>query len=725
MIIKEIRIKNFRSYYGDNNVFEFSDGLTLILGDNGDGKTTFFEALEWLFKTELDRGNQELENVSEMRKSKLEIGDMDEVSVFMSFEHNGFKSVEKSFTFERTGVSSFRAGKVNYTGYEDTDSGREQVSGKLLVNRCYDAFIQRFSMFKGESRLDVFDDKTALKTLVDKFSDIRAFDELVEHVIEFEKKSNAAYLKEMKSDDKVSKEAKELEQKIKRASDDVAQIKKDINEKKTSVELYSSKLKELEHNQETSERYKEIEDRRKTQQEKKNKLQSQISMVDYNHALLDRYWILAPFPKILQEFKQKCSSFSKEKRKQERDFDRQQAEEIGKRKAVKEIKETLVNGSEELPWYLPDQDTMQEMINDHICKVCGRPAPEGSEAYNFMVKKLNDYIKHVEASVSQNEKKKNWEEKTLFKFNHIEKMNGLSISLSGSNESEIANKATEIIERIDLVSRLRQDLKVIENKLQDIMDEKSRLLIQAGNVSETVLEKDFKDIKGLFEQRGRAEIRLTEMNGELALKEKQLRDLQNEMDGLNPSSGQVKVLRDVHRALEVICKAFANAKEANLRRFLSELEEKANEYLDVLSANDFHGVVRLRQTADESTEIKLFSSNKTEITKPSGSQKTEMYISVLFAISDFTKEKRDEDYPLIFDAATSSFGDSKEEEFYNVIDGLDKQCIIVTKDFMTKGVVRSKDIEKLSCPVYRIKKADGFDKNNMATIRTTVTKLKD
>lgn len=41
MIIKEIQIKNFRSYYGDNNKFEFSDGLTLILGDNGDGKTTF------------------------------------------------------------------------------------------------------------------------------------------------------------------------------------------------------------------------------------------------------------------------------------------------------------------------------------------------------------------------------------------------------------------------------------------------------------------------------------------------------------------------------------------------------------------------------------------------------------------------------------------------------------------------------------------------------------
>ena len=724
-LIYRTPLKNFRSYYGDNNRFEFSDGLTLILGDNGDGKTTFFEALEWLFKTELDRGNKELENVSEMRKSKLEIGEQDEVSVFMSFEHDGLKSVEKSFTFERTGETSYRAGKVSYIGYEDSNSGREQVSGKLLINRCYDSFIQRFSMFKGESKLDVFDDKTALKSLVDKFSDIKAFDELVESASSFESKANSAYLKEMKSDEKVSKEAKSLEIKIQRVSNDISQKKNDIKEKQSSLELYSSRLKELEQNQETSERYKEIEDRRKTQQEKKNRLNSQIGMVDYNHALLDKFWILAPYPKILLEFKQKCSAYSKEKRRLEREFDREQAEAIGKLKAVKEIQGTLINGSTELPWYLPDQETMEEMIHDHVCKVCGRPAPEGSDAYEFMVHKLEDYKRHVEAKLKKELAEKEIENKTLFKNNHIESLHSLSISLSGNAESHISNIGMEINERQELVANLREELKNVEGKLQDIMDEKSRLLIQAGNVSESVLEKDFNDIKGLFDQQRRAEVRLADMNNELSLLQNQLKGLQSDFDALNPSSGQVKVLRDVHKALEEISKAFANAKEANLRRFLSDLSEKANEYLDILSADDFHGVIRLAQTADESTEIKLFSSNKVEITKPSGSQKTEMYISVLFAISDFTKEKRDEDYPLIFDAATSSFGDSKEEEFYNVIDRLDKQCIIVTKDFMTKGVVRNKDIEKLSCPVYRIKKADGFDKNNMATIRSTVKKLKD
>ena len=79
-------------------------------------------------------------------------------------------------------------------------------------------------------------------------------------------------------------------------------------------------------------------------------------------------------------------------------------------------------------------------------------------------------------------------------------------------------------ERVELVSRLREELKSVESKLQDIVDEKSRLLIQAGNVSESVLEKDFKDIKGLFEQKGRAEVRLTEMTNELGL-------LQNQMNG--------------------------------------------------------------------------------------------------------------------------------------------------------------------------------------------------
>ena len=73
-IIKKIIINNFRSYYGENT-FEFSEGLTLIIGGNGDGKTTFFEALEWLFNTSLEI--KEISNISEMRKNELTVGECD------------------------------------------------------------------------------------------------------------------------------------------------------------------------------------------------------------------------------------------------------------------------------------------------------------------------------------------------------------------------------------------------------------------------------------------------------------------------------------------------------------------------------------------------------------------------------------------------------------------------------------------------------------------------
>ena len=86
MIIKDIKINNFRSYYGSNNL-SLSKGLTLVIGDNGDGKTTLFEALEWLFDTTGE--NRKDSHISEKRKSELEIGESDEVSVSITFEHDG------------------------------------------------------------------------------------------------------------------------------------------------------------------------------------------------------------------------------------------------------------------------------------------------------------------------------------------------------------------------------------------------------------------------------------------------------------------------------------------------------------------------------------------------------------------------------------------------------------------------------------------------------------
>lgn len=723
MIIKKIVITNFRSYYGENT-FELSKGLTLIIGGNGDGKTTFFEALEWLLNTSLEI--KELSNVSEMRKSELSIGEVDTMSVSMLFEHNGEKEVTKSLTFEKMSDGNCKVTNYSFRGYETDGAERMLRTGKSLIDSCFDSYIRRYCLFKGESQLNVFNEPTALKTLVDKFSDIRKFEDFVEVASDLEQKSETAYTKECKSDTKVAKRVGELQRRKEELEGKISELRRDIKKQEEVASTYQLKLDDLEKHQATSERYQEIKDRLKTKNEKLSRLKSLI-LVNYNAGLLDNFWILSPYTQIFKEFQKKISALSKEKRLQNDQDIATKAAAKAKKEIVDEIA-SFANGKSKLPWYLPDEQTMREMLDDEICKVCGRPALRGTEEYKFMEGKLHEYIRHMQEEADIKAEK--LEEKPLFEGRAIEDLHAMSISFGGTTAMEIAKKYQEVKDLIEFVDDRKKDIAIVEAEIQEIEDEKSRLLIQADGISEDMLDKNFNDIKGYFEQRNRAEQRISEYKAEMKDYQNDLERVRQEFDSLDPSSGMAKVYGKVHTLLDKVMKAFINAKKENLRRFLVSLSEKTNEYFKLLNENDFRGEIRIRQTANESAEIRLFSSNGTYIKDPGGAQETTMYMSLLFAISDLTTLKKEEDYPLIFDAPTSSFEDFKENVFYNIIDKIDKQCIIVTKDLLEvdkktgQKILNTEKIESMTCSVYRIEKKAGYDQEDLSTIRTIITPIK-
>lgn len=371
---------------------------------------------------------------------------------------------------------------------------------------------------------------------------------------------------------------------------------------------------------------------------------------------------------------------------------------------------------------------MREMLDDEICKVCGRPALRGTEEYKFMEGKLHEYIRHMqeEADIKAEELK----EKPLFEGRAIEDLHAMSISFGGTTAMEIAKKYQEVKDLIEFVDDRKKDIAIVEAEIQEIEDEKSRLLIQANGISENMLDKNFNDIKGYFEQRNRAKQRISDYKAEMKDYQNDLERVRQEFDSLEPSSGMAKVYGKVHTLLDKVMKAFINAKKENLRRFLASLSEKTNEYFKLLNENDFRGEIRIRQTANDSAEIRLFSSNGTYIKDPGGAQETTMYMSLLFAISGLTTLKKEENYPLIFDAPTSSFEDFKENVFYNIIDKIDKQCIIVTKDLLEVNkktghkTLNTEKIESMTCSVYRIEKKAGYDQEDLSTIRTIITPIK-
>lgn len=724
MKLNKIIIKNFRSYYGEN-CFELSDGLTLVIGDNGDGKTTFFEALEWLFDTSKD--NKSESNISEMCKAELGIGDSDEVSVTMTFDHRGEKEICKKFIFEKDTNGSVRTRDFSFVGYEIVGSERYKRDGKILLESCFDTVIRRYCLFKGERELNVFDNNTALKTLVDTFSGIKQFDNLVELTTYFEQQSDNLVTKELKKDKKQEEVIKRLEYELSKVQSAISDVRHDISIKEKAVSDYETRLRVLEENQDACENLQDINARIEQKKIEQRRLMGYINL-DYNAMLLDDMWILRAFPSILSEYQKKVASLSREKRKLQKAEDERIAIEKGKQEAIKEIQK-LANDATPLPWNLPDKETMQEMIDDEICKVCGRPAEKGSDAYNFMVNKLNEYLDHIrkESEVAQQQEPP---VKPLFENTYINELHTRSIQLSGDTEQELMRLATVIADRLSFVQSRKQDLERVNKDLTEAEDAKMQLLIQTPDLTEEMLIKNFKDFKGLSDSSKRASLDLQELNHELEVLEAQKQELKERQNQIVPSNGIVRVYQKVHITLERIMKAFEAAKNRNVEEFIQTLEEQANIYLKKLNADDFRGVIKIKRTADGSARINLYSSNDTLIANPGGAQKTTMYMSVLFAISKITTLKRDEDYPLIFDAPTSSFGEFKEDIFYNIIDNIDKQCVIFTKDLLRydrnteKRELDFDKINQLSCSVYRIQKAPGYDEEDLSTIRTITERIK-
>lgn len=719
MVLKELAIRNFRSYYGDDNRFEFNlEGLTLIIGDNGDGKTTFFEALEWLFDTTGLREKDEINNVSEMRKSQMVVGDIDEVRVTIKFEHDGEKELTKAFSFRKTDVNRVEIVNREFYGFRFDGVEREQVDGRQILNSCFDAEIRRYSMFKGETQLDIFhEDTEALKRLLKNFSDITRLDKFAELTYNLKEEASKAHSSELKKDKKTTTEAHRLERELDKIAIDISDIRRQIKDQEENSRVYKGKIDKMVDNREVKEKLDSINERIKDHEEKVRKMRGFIN-VDFNTSLLDQQWILCAYPQIFEEFKKKVAAFSKERRKQHDEY----LIEKGKQQQLAAL--ALPDGMTKLPWFVPNEEYLEEMIEDECCKVCGRTAPKGSEPYEFMVQKLQEALAH-------RQKQQKTDDEDIFKYNYTEELQHLSISYGGPKERSVANRKKSIQDELDFIAERTKDMQKWQQALDDVKDEKSRLLSQLNGVSEDDVNRSAKDVRDFMNRHEDAQRRLGELRIILEGLRKDQEDKETELSSLDTGNKEIARLGRIHNVFDHIYKAFISARETNRRNFISHLKTLSNQFLAELSGNDFHGVIEmLRSQETESVDVMLRSENGTIVTNPSESQKTTMYMAVLFAIAKITADRRETEYPLIFDAPTSSFSQMKEQEFYEIINKIEKQCIIVTKDMLEYDATKQKSTIKpsayaLSCPIYRIEKdREGFNENDLSTIRVRTYKIK-
>lgn len=720
MIIKNITIRNFRCYYGDNS-FDIGDRLTLIIGDNGDGKSAFFDALEWLFDTVGRFPKADKRFISKKRCTELLISQNDYVLVSMSYvENNRTKIFEKSFQFSKTEKGAIISSNPSVKMFVQEGSEKlffEDAAANSTFDRDFAASVRKYSLFKGEHDLNVFNKEEALSYLVETFSQVKDFDPYLDFMEVAKIDSTRATENAMKADRKNRDNADRLSNLIALEERTVGEKITERDQSLSEASKYKTLLEDIEQSKEASELLVNTNNRLKSLEEDRDKYYSQINE-NYTFRLLDDMWILLGYEPIAQEFTELVSKIDLQRRKAQSQHD----QELGAKKLASKLKEELKTGFVPLAPNVPDEKTMREMLHEEVCKVCGRPAPKGSEAYNHMKRHLEDYLESLKGDVDEEEVN----EPPLFKHAFIPELVS-RYSILHNNMKFITNMNSFIEKEFDRNFKLHDKISKIDSAIEKEEETKKKILANTDGLSEEQLVSSYQNINNWWQLRNNAEHRVEALNIKINKHQTLLDEYRMELEAIAKDSPAATYSR-ISTAIRKIYEAFVLAKYMNRRDFLNSLEKVANEYLDVLNVDNFTGRIRIDERANNSAEVMLVDSDNAPILDPNTALKTTMYMSLLFAVAKLTTIKHENDYPLIFDAPTSSFSDAKESEFFNVVGGINKQTIIVTKSFLVEDTpghskLNMERVKEIQAKKYRIEIMKPYNKEDLSTIRTTITAL--
>ena len=308
MIIKKIEIQNFRIFYGECT-FELSNGLNLIVGSNGDGKTTLFESLEWLFRTD-GTNKMDIKYISKKRYTELLPGESDDVRVAMTYEYNGkIKTLEKMFRFTKAFDGEVSTSNYSFSLVEENGVERITFDG-VRFDRDISSEMRKFIMYKGGVDFDVLQSSNAMKLLVDNFGDIKEFDAyfgFMEYATRNADKARDNALRfERKNQDKI----KELLATIDREKALLSDIEHEMLIKENEVANLEELLKEIERSNDASKLLVSVNSRIENLKKMRAETSARIRE-NYSWNLLEDMWVLVGFKGISDEYSTKVDGLMK------------------------------------------------------------------------------------------------------------------------------------------------------------------------------------------------------------------------------------------------------------------------------------------------------------------------------------------------------------------------------------------------------------------------------
>ena len=223
---------------------------------------------------------------------------------------------------------------------------------------------------------------------------------------------------------------------------------------------------------------------------------------------------------------------------------------------------------------------------------------------------------------------------------------------------------TNIQGRFEFNDARKEEVEELKKQLENERLERERILGDSSIAEEKLIDvlKNYnswqQDLMNCNRDKGGFSMKLKNIESELKARKE-------EKDKIDISSAKSFLLktRDILRDIETI---FIETKQKKFNEFIKKLQTKSNTFFKTINVDAFTGTIVFKRRSNGNrtiVEVKLQEEGR-PFYKPNQSLLTSMHISILFAISELAFETKAENFPMIFDAPTSSFGENKTAQVF-------------------------------------------------------------
>ena len=630
MILKTLNLRNFRKF--KNITIEFPDGVTGVVGLNGAGKSTIFEAIAWvLYGSVAARTSSD-----QIKRQDAEASDPCRVELEFTFENERYRIVRemtgKSLTASATATVN---GKVAATSAE---SVTKFIQKKLGLD--FKSFFT--SIFAKQKELNTLSSMNASerRPLILRMLGIDSLDEVIKEV-RSDKKQKDLLIDKISSDliDEKGRNKSEIyNNEIKKYEKN----KKEINE---ILKKYEEKIKDLNKKLKTIEKwylknkndYENLNKKKGDLSEKKtlyeNKIKIQYEIKELRVKISERQ-------KAIEKEKKKLIIYSSLKHDIKKTEERLDEINILIEKIVKSIeqKKTLnIRLRDEIDDIIYKKKNIEKLGPEAECPTCERVL---SDQYNLLLEKFEKEKTGKEKEIENFEKqiKKLNEEKE-----RIYREQGAFQKKKNYLETQIREK-----DRIDttiehLSNEINSEKKIIENK-EKIIKKISIIAFDSKefeNVKKQVenlyknYQKSLEFLNNQKDELNKLNIEFEKKEGEKRLLDQEIKNLKEKANQLDNYRKKIKEEKNAVHYLGILSEIMGDFRTFLISRIRPTLSSYSSDFFTRLTDGKYAEV-----ELDENYDLLVYDNGeKYNINRFSGGEEDLANLCLRLAISEVITER--------------------------------------------------------------------------------------